>query len=102
MDNDDMRLEHYIEIGAVEIAGVNEDGEIIFAINEIAKDIAPELWQAHTDYVDKTLIDLYEAGYVKVEYDENLEAMISLNQEGFKIAKDLGIIPMDMPEIPND
>ena len=97
-----MRLEHYIEIGAVEIAGVNEDGEIIFAINEIAKDIAPELWQAHTAYVDKTLIDLYEAGYVKVEYDENLEAMISLNQEGFKIAKDLGIIPMDMPEIPND
>ena len=97
-----MKLEHYIEIGAVEIAGVNEDGEIILAINEIAIDIAPELWEAHTQYVDKTLIDLYEAGYVKVEYDENLEAMISLNKEGFEIAKELGIIPMDMPEIPND
>lgn len=97
-----MKLEHYIEIGAVDIAGVNEDGEIIFAINESAKEIAPELWQAHTEYVDKTLMDMYEAGYIKVEYDENLEAMISMSKEGFEMAKELGIVPMDMPEIPND
>jgi hypothetical protein len=103
MDEDDMRLEHYIEIGAIEIAGVNESGDVIFAINEIAKDIAPELWEAHTEYVDKTLIDLYQAGYVKVDYDENLEAMISLSEEGFKIAKERGILPVDMEfDIPND
>ena len=47
MDEDDSRLEHYLEIGAVEIAGMDESGEIIFAITEKAKAIAPEIWEAH-------------------------------------------------------
>jgi hypothetical protein len=96
------RLERYIEIGAVEIAGVDESGEFIFAINESAKDSAPELWEAHMHYVDKTLLDLYMDGHMQVEYDENLEANISLSPEGYRIAKEKGILPMEMPEIPND
>ena len=97
-----MKIERYIEMGAIEIAGVDESGEIIFAINESAQELAPELWEAHMHFVDKSLIELYEMGYLKVEYDENLEATISLSPEGFEIAKARGIIPMDMPEIPND
>ena len=101
-EDDDMRLAHYIEIGAVEIAGVSEDGEIIFSISEKTKELAPELWEAHMEYVDKTLVDLYEAGYIKVDYDENLEAMISMSEEGYEIAKEMGILPMDMPETPDN
>ena len=103
MDEDyNNKLEHYIEIGVVEIAGMDENGEIVFAIHESAEELAPELWEAHMHFVDKSLIELYEAGYLKVEYDENLEATISLSPEGFEIAKLRGIIPMDMPEVPND
>ena len=103
MDEDyNNKLEHYIEIGVVEIAGMDENGEIVFAIHESAEELAPELWEAHMHFVDKSLIELYEAGYLKVEYDENLEATISLSPEGFEIAKSRGIIPMDMPEVPND
>jgi hypothetical protein len=101
-DNFDERLAHYIEIGAVEAMGIDESGEFIFAINESAQEIAPELWEAHMDFVDKSLIELYEAGYLKIEYDENLEATISLSPEGIEIAKANGIIPMDMPETPNN
>ena len=101
-EDDDMRLAHYIEIGAVEIAGVSEDGEIIFSISEKTKELAPELWEAHMEYVDKTLVDLYEAGYITVDYDENLEAMISMSEEGYEIAKEMGILPMDMPETPDN
>ena len=101
-DDDDLRLAHYIEIGAVEAAGVSEDGEIIFAISEDAKEIAPELWQAHMNYVDKTLLDLFESGLIEIEYDEDLEATITLSPEGFKIAKEKGVLPIDMPELPNN
>jgi hypothetical protein len=101
-DSDDNRMAYYLEIGAIEIAGMDENGEMIFAINDSAKELAPELWQAHTEYVDRSLIELYEAGYVKVDYDENLEAMISLSKEGYEIAKAKGILPIDMPEPPND
>jgi len=101
-DSEDEKMAYYLEIGAIELAGVDESREMIFAINEIAEEIAPELWEAHTQYVDKTLVELYEAGYIKVDYNENLEAMISLSQEGYEIAKEKGILPIDMPEAPNN
>jgi hypothetical protein len=40
-----MELEHYLEIGAVTLEGIDENGELIFAIQEKAKEIAPELWE---------------------------------------------------------
>ena len=102
-DSDDSRMAYYLEIGAIELAGMDENGEMIFAINENAKEIAPELWEAHTNYVDRNLVELYEEGYIQVEYDENLEAMISLSEEGLQIAKERGILPIDMElDIPND
>jgi len=97
-----MELEHYLEIGAITLEGMDENGELIFAIDEKAKDIAPELWEAHTSYVDETLVKLYEKGLMEVEYDENLEATLHLSPEGQKLAKELGLIQMDMPEPPND
>lgn len=103
-ESEDSRMAHYLEIGAIELAGMDEDGEMLFTINDSAEELAPELWQAHMDYIDKNLIELYEAGYLKVDYDDNLEAMISLSEEGFKIAKEKGILPIDMnfDDIPND
>ena len=95
-------LEYYLEIGAITIEGVDEHGEFIFAIHEKSKDIAPELWAAHMKYVDDSLIELYEQGLVEIEYDENLEAMISLSPEGYQIAVEKGILPFDMPDAPND
>lgn len=101
-EDDDLRLAHYIEIGAVEAAGVSEDGEMIFAISEDAKEIAPELWEAHMNYVDNTLLELFDAGLINIEYDENLEATITLSPEGLKIAKEKGVLPIYMPELPNN
>jgi hypothetical protein len=101
-DDSDSRLAYYIEIGAVSLEGMDENGEMIFSISEVAKEIAPELWQSHIEYVDKSLMELYEAGLVEVEYDENLEATLHLSPEGQKIAKEKGLIELDMPDIPND
>ena len=100
--DEDMELQHYLDIGAVTVEGVDENGEIIFAINESAKDSAPELWQAHISYVDESLLKLYEQGLMEVEYDENLEATLHLSPEGHRIAKEMGLIEMDMPEPPNN
>ena len=94
-DEDYMKLEHYIEIGAIEVEGVDDNGELIFSISENAKDIAPELWQAHSDYVDRSLIKLYEDGLINIEYDENLEATITVNENGMEAVKQLGLFPMD-------
>lgn len=100
-DKDDM-LDYYIEIGAVEIAGVSEDGEFIYAITPLAKELAPDLWEAHEKHVDESLLSLYDMGLVSVSYDENLEATLELTEEGKKKAKEFGIIQMDVPDVPNN
>ncbi len=105
MDEDrenDMQLEYYLEIGAVSLVGMDENGEIIYSIEEKAKEIAPELWEAHIKYVDDSLLKLYEKGLVQVEYDENLDAMLHISPEGQKIAKEMGLIEMNLPEPPNN
>ena len=102
MEDWENKLEHYIEIGAVEMAGMDESGEFIFAITAIAKELAPELWEAHQQHVDRSLIELYNRGLINVEYDENLEAIISMTDEGKLLAKEFGIIQMEDGDIPND
>jgi hypothetical protein len=91
----DRDLEYYIEIGAIEISGVDEYGEIIFKITDEAEELAPELWQSHKDYIDQTLLDLYEKDLISVEYNENLEATITLTEEAKKIAKQHGMIEIE-------
>jgi hypothetical protein len=97
MEDDEFErdLEHYIEIGAIEISGVDEYGEIIFKITDEAKELAPELWQSHKDYIDQTLLDLYEKDLISVEYNENLEATITLTEEAKRIAKEHGMLEME-------
>jgi len=96
-------LDHYIEIGAIEVVGVDEGGEFILSITEAAKELAPELWAAHVNHIDETLVNLYEKGLMSVEYDENLEATFSLSEEGKRVAKTFGLLPMDVEkDIPNN
>jgi hypothetical protein len=102
-EDNDARLAYYIEIGAVSLEGIDENGELIYSISEDAETLAPELWQSHIEYVDRSLIELYEQGLVEVEYDENLEATFHISPEGQKIAKEKGLIEMDFnKDIPND
>lgn len=104
--DDDEVLAYYLEIGVVNLEGMDENGEMIYSINqEMAKEYAPELWQSHVDYVDRSLINLYEAGLAEIEYDENLQATIHLSPEGQKLAKEMGLVEMDITDfrdIPND
>jgi len=97
-------MEKYLEMGAIELEGMDESGELIFSITEKAKEIAPELWEAHQEYVDESLMRLYESGYINITYNENLEALIEITEEGRKMAREMGLIEMDFPdqEIPND
>lgn len=94
MDPDD-ELDHYIEIGAVEVAGIEEDGEFIFKITEKAKEVAPELWDAHQEHVDEVLLGLFEEGLLTVSYNEDLEAIVELTPEGKEIAKQYGLIEFE-------
>ncbi len=95
MDDINDKMEYYLSIGAIEFVGFDTDGEAIYQVNEIAKEVAPELWQSHQEFIDKNLLDLFEKGFLEVEYDENLEATFHLSEEGKRVAKEIGLIDPD-------
>ena len=91
MDPDEI-MQYYIEIGAVEIVGIDDTGDFIFKITALAKELAPELWQAHSKHVDNVLLDLFEKELLTINYDEDLKASIEITEEGRKIAIANGLI----------
>jgi hypothetical protein len=103
-DEQEEQLSYYIEIGAVDIAGIEEDGQFIYQINESAKDLAPELWQAHNDHIDSSLLKLFEEGMIEISYNEDLEVSIKLTEEGEILAKSMGLVELgaEDPGIPNN
>ena len=88
--DEEKSIDYYIQMGVININGVDEDGEIMFSISEKAKDLAPELWKAHTEYVDELLIGLFEKNLIDISYDEDLNANISLSEEGKNLLKEMG------------
>jgi hypothetical protein len=101
--NSEDKMEYYLSIGAIELSGMDEDGELIFNITEKAKILAPELWQAHEEHVNESLVSLYNKGLINVTYNDDLEAIIEMSDEGKKLAKEMGLVEMDMDiDIPND
>ncbi|MBM3211185.1 hypothetical protein FJZ33_03130 [Candidatus Poribacteria bacterium] len=104
-DNEKL-LSHFIELGVVNIEGLDEKGEILYSINEdLAREYAPELLQSHQDYVDRSLIELYQAGLINIEYNENLEATIHMGPLGHQAAREKGLINIDpdiFKNIPNN
>jgi hypothetical protein len=89
-------IQYLVDRGAAEWDGMDQYGERMFSFNmDILAEVMPKLWQQVMEDVDKTLLDLFEAGLANVEYDENLEATISITEKGEEILKNLG---MDFPK----
>ena len=100
-DEEDLmiKIQHYIDIGAIKVVGFSKDGEAIFELNEdVTPLLAPDLWEAHEQYVESELIDLLNSDLMQVEYDEDLRVTYNFTEEGYNIAKQKGIIPLDAIE----
>lgn len=95
MEDSDDKMYDYLQLGVIEVVGIEEDGEFIFRITELAKDLAPELWEIHVEEVDKIFLELFDMGLVNITYNENLEAEFELTEEGKKVAKQYGIVDIE-------
>jgi hypothetical protein len=49
------------------------------------------LWKAHVKFIDEALVELFNKNLITVEYNENLEALISYTPEGKSLLKDIGL-----------
>jgi predicted transcriptional regulator len=70
------------ETGAIELYGMSGD-DVTYRVNmEVLEEILPQLYQSIMDEIDTGLLEMYKAGFVDIEYDENLEAHFHINEKG--------------------
>jgi hypothetical protein len=90
-DDEEAFVDYLIEVGILEEDGFDEDGELTYVYNfPLMKALMPEMYDEIMQGVNDGLMSLYEKGFVKVDYDENLTAHFSATDEGMEYFKDLG------------
>jgi hypothetical protein len=101
-DGFDQMMEHYVEIGAVTVNGIDKTGNFIYVITDKAKELAPDLWEVHHEMIDEALIGLFEQGLIDVEYDEDLNANMKISDAAREVMYQLGYIDMENLDDPDN
>jgi hypothetical protein len=90
-DEADDFVERMIEAGILIEDGFDEDGELTYTYNfELMKILLPEMYEEIMNGINDNLIDLYEMGLIKIEYNEDLKAVFSATEEGLIFFKNQG------------
>ena len=62
-------IDHLILEGGIEVAGIDpESGEMLYAFTPKVKEIMPELYHDHLNFVNDELMILWEKGYVDIDF----------------------------------
>ena len=76
-------IDHLILEGGIEVAGVDpESGEMLYAFTPKVKDIMPELYHDHLNFVNDELMVLWEKGYVDINFLMD-DPLISLTEKSY-------------------
>lgn len=91
-------IDYLLSVGALYYDGVDKNGEKMFKINsEMMQLHAPELYRAMLDDLEEGLLELYEKGLINIEYNENLEALFSISDEGRALLRGAGLMDENGP-----
>ena len=76
-------MEYLLSEGAAILEGIDEDGEPVYMFDmEILEEVMPELHAVMQEDMDQVLVDLYQKGLIDVSYDENLNAIMAISEQG--------------------
>jgi len=74
-------IDELILEGGLEVAGVDPDtGEMLYAFTPKVKDLMPELYNDHLNFVNDELMVLWEKGYVNIDFLRD-DPLISLTNK---------------------
>jgi hypothetical protein len=79
-----------IEVGILEEDGFDEDGELTYTYNfELMKVLVPDMYEEVMNGVNENLMNLFSLGFVKIDYDEQLQAHFSATEDGMEYFKSI-------------
>ena len=69
--------------GGLEVAGVDpESGEMLYNFTPKVKELMPDLYHDHLNFVNNELMILWEKGYVDIDFLKD-DPLISLNKKSY-------------------
>jgi len=76
-------IDNLILEGGIEVAGIDTDtGEMLYAFTPKVKEIMPELYEDHLNFVNHELMILWEKGYVNIDFLQD-DPLISLSDKAY-------------------
>jgi hypothetical protein len=68
-NNEDELIKNLILEGALEVAGVDsETNELLYTITPKMQEVMPDMYEDHLTQVNKDLLNLWEKGYVNIDF----------------------------------
>lgn len=76
-------IERLVVSGALEMAGVDaETGDILYQFTPKLKEVMPELYREHMNYVNSELMGLWEKGFIDMDLLSN-NPIVTLTKKAF-------------------
>jgi hypothetical protein len=68
-NNEDELIKNLILQGALEVAGVDsETNEFLYTITSKMQEVMPDMYEDHLTQVNRDLLNLWEKGYVNIDF----------------------------------
>lgn len=81
MSEEDIAIDKLILEGALEVGGIDiESGEILYNFTDKLKEVMPELYNEHLNFVNSEIMYLWETGFLSIEslLDDNPKVNLTL------------------------
>ena len=82
MKKDNNEIEKLILAGGIQIAGVDEKGELLYQFTPKIKNINENLYKDHLNFVNSEVMKLWESGFVEIDLFAT-EPMVTLTYKAF-------------------
>lgn len=82
MEEEELYIQYLIELGAIEIVALTEDGEYRFSITEKCAEIAPELYHSYIQDISMMMFELWTKDMVEVSMSDSAEWIFRLTDKG--------------------
>ena len=80
--------EEMVADGSLELAGISENGEVLYCFTDKCKELHPEVWNRQFTNFQAGVRYLWEKGYLEVEFTDD-DVLISLTDKSFQPGDDL-------------
>lgn len=98
MDDEELAnktIEKLILDGALEIGGIDvENGEILYNFTNKLKDVMPELYNEHLNFVNAEIMYLWERGFVSIDDFAEANPRVRVTDKAYN-AEEISKLPKD-------